>query len=122
AAAYALAWVLPWNLQGWRAHLDFVVHVARYPRSFPVSPPGFTGLGGAVARALAPALGWPVLLGLALAIVCRASPGRLRIRAIGALTYVVAFIGAIGYVYPGRARRLIARRGRRAARSLAWRV
>ncbi len=99
-AAYALAWDLPWNLQGFRAHHDFILNVARYDRTYPATAAGFLGLAANVVRLLPVALGWGILSGLALALALRVPVGGLGLRALAIGAYLVAFIAAIGYVYP----------------------
>jgi hypothetical protein len=98
--AYALAWELPLNLSGWLTHHRFLFETARYPRTFAATLTGFAALG-ARALALSPAaFGWPVLLGVPVALLTRPSLRGLGPRAAGAALYLVLFIGSVGYVYP----------------------
>jgi hypothetical protein len=99
-AAYLLLWGLPWNASGWQAHHRFLFEQARYPRDFPATLIGFVGLGGRAARLLPVTLGWPILIGAALAVVLRASFAGLGARAAAVALYALGFLAAIGYVYP----------------------
>ena len=100
AGAYAAAWMLPFNLQGWRAHHHFIFNVARYDRAYPLTAEGFRDLGSRLIELMPVTLGWPVIYGLALVILLRPSWRGLEARAIACAIYLIGFIGPIGYVYP----------------------
>jgi len=100
AGAYAASWMLPLNLAGWRRHHDFIFHVAKYDRAYPLTIEGFRDLGGRLLELTPVALGWPAILGLTFALVFRASWRGLGPRAIACGIYLLGFIGPIGYVYP----------------------
>jgi len=99
-ATYVALYALPFNLEGWRAHHHFVFHVARYERAYPLTPGGLAGLAGRLVELAPVGLGWPVLLGLALAIVGRAPLAGLGPRAVAVGLYVAGFLAPVGYVYP----------------------
>jgi hypothetical protein len=98
--AYLLVWMLPLNLSGWLEHHRFIFFTAKYPRSFAATAEGLAALGARCVQLAPVALGWPVILGLALALVTRASLRGLAIPALGSVLYLAAFIGSVGYVYP----------------------
>lgn len=99
-ATYALLWQLPFNVSGWRAHHEFLWREALYPRKYPATPAGFAALAARAAQYAPLALGLPVLLGLALALVRRVSLRGLALRGWVVLALLVLFLGRIGYVYP----------------------
>lgn len=99
-AAYAAAWMLPFNLAGWRAHHDFIFNVARYDRAYPLTPEGFAALGGRLLELLPVVFGWPVLAALALAVLLRPALRGLEARAVATALYLIGFVGPVGYVYP----------------------
>ncbi len=100
AAAFALAWRLPFGLPGLREHLRFVFEDARYERTFPATLAGFGQLAARGVAELPVALGWAVLAGVALALALRVSWRGLEARALACALYLVLFLGGIGYVYP----------------------
>jgi hypothetical protein len=100
AAAYALAWQLPWNLAGWRAHHDFILHVARYDRDYPATLRGFAALAAHGLAELPVVLGWLTIAGIGWAAALRVRPEGLGSRALALALYLVGFVGAVGYVYP----------------------
>jgi len=100
ALAYAAAWMLPFHLEGWRAHHDFVFHVARYERAYPLTPAGLAALGGRFVRLLPVALGWPVLAALVAALWIRPAARDLGWRALGLGLYLCGFVAPVGYIYP----------------------
>jgi hypothetical protein len=97
---YTVAWMLPFNAAGWAAHHRYLFETARYPRSFAATPAGYGALGLRVLHQVPLALGLPVLLGLAAALVVRPSLRGLGLRALAATLYLIAFIATVGYVYP----------------------
>lgn len=99
-AAYAAAWMLPFNAAGWIAHHDFIFNVARYDRAYPLSAGGFVALGGRIAELMPVVFGWPALVALGAALLARATWRGLEWRAIGCGLYLAGFIGPVGYVYP----------------------
>ena len=92
--------MLPFNLSGWRAHNDFVLHVARYPRAYPLTPAGMAAFGARFVRLLPVALGWPVIVALVAALWVRPSIRGLGWRVFGVALYLTGFIAPIGYLYP----------------------
>jgi hypothetical protein len=100
ALAYAIAWVLPLNLSGWKAHHHYLFHEAKYPRTFAANLAGFFGLARAFVLELPYAIGWPATWGAVVGVLVRAEARDLRLRAIGCAIYVGVFLSAIGYVYP----------------------
>ena len=98
--AYALVWMLPWNLGGWQAHHRFLFESALGSRSFPATPAGFAGLAWRCVQYLPLAFGWPVLAGLALALALRVSWRGLGLRSVCTAVFLVGFIGRIGYLFP----------------------
>lgn len=100
AATYCVLWRLPWNIDGFLRHHEFLVYEARYPRTYELTPAGVLGLARACLERLPVALGWPVLLGLVIAPFARIRVADLMPRAAGILLYLGAFLLSIGYVYP----------------------
>jgi hypothetical protein len=99
-AAYALAWMLPFNLEGWRAHHHFLFAEARYPRTYALDAAGLAALSGRAFTLLPLALGWPAVTFAGLALALRVSWRGLGWRALGCALYLAAFLISIGYVYP----------------------
>jgi hypothetical protein len=99
-AAYALAWFLPWNLDGWRAHHQFLFESALGPRAFPATPAGFATLAVRCVEYLPLAFGWPVLAGLVLALLLRVSWRGLGLRVLCSAVFLVGFIARVGYLFP----------------------
>lgn len=99
-AAYAAAWMLPFNLEGWRAHHHFVFHVAKYERTYALDAAGLGALAARLAELQPVTMGWPVLAGLGLALLARPRLAGLGPRTLGGVLYLAGFIGPVGYVYP----------------------
>ncbi len=97
---YALLWKLPLHFDGWRSHHDFVFHVARYPRTYPLTPDGLAQMARRFVELMPVAFGWPALLGLALVFVVRPKLSGLGARAVGSALYLAGFLAPIGYIYP----------------------
>lgn len=100
AVAYAAVWRLPFGLEGWRLHHDYIFHVAKYPRTYPLTPLGLARLAWKAVRELPLVLGPAALLAALLGAWARDRWRGLGFRLAAGVFYLVAFIASIGYVYP----------------------
>jgi hypothetical protein len=100
--AYAFASGVLWNVDGVRAHVAFLTGQASAPfRMFPNTPTGVVELLAWTARILAQALGPLVTVASLAGIIVaanQASVDALRLLVFPA-SYVLTFIGLVGYVY-----------------------
>jgi hypothetical protein len=96
---YAVIWLLPLNHAGCLHHYDYLLHVAKYPRDFSMTPAGFLAFALRLVTYLPDTLGWPLILGIVsgLALSMRVQGLRLRWLALG--LYLVWILGPIGYAY-----------------------
>jgi hypothetical protein len=100
ALAYAIAWGLPFNLAGWRAHHQFIFTQARYPRTFPLTVVGIAGLLARLLTQLPATLGPLLSVAVLVALVLRTSARGLGLRVLACAAYLLAFLLSVGYVYP----------------------
>jgi len=97
---YVLAWALPFHLAGWRAHHRFLFEQARYPREFPATPRGLLDLTRRALSLLPVTIGWPILVGAALAAWRPREWRGVGARFLAQTLYALGFLAVIGYVYP----------------------
>lgn len=99
-AAYAAAWMLPFNVSGWRAHHEFLFRDALGSRRYELSPSGVIAQLGDSLQWAPLAWGYPILLGLLLAVILRPKLPDLRFRLFCVLAYLAGFLVKIGYTFP----------------------
>lgn len=104
AVAYACLAGLPWNAPGYLAHVDLIVGQGSAPfRMFPATAAGTVELGVETAR-LVPAAFGPVpfvlgVLGLGVAVSHPVRFRALLLLTVPVASYLVLFIGVVGYTY-----------------------
>lgn len=99
AATYVAVWRLPYALESWLIHHAFILGPARYARDFPATFAGMAALYGRSLQMLPSVLGFPILAGVALALLLRVSWAGLGLRTCACFAYAIGFLATIGYVY-----------------------